>query len=109
MKTIAIMTACLAAGLVSAGASAQTAEQNVSVAVSYADLDLNGSAGQATLARRVHRAALQLCRDSTSWDPMRPLLVSRCLADAKRQAQSQIATAIAGVRPREYGTRLSAR
>lgn len=109
MKAIAIMTAWLAAGAASATASARTAEQQVSIGVSYADLDLSNAAGRATLARRVHRAALQLCRDSTSWDPMRQLLVARCLTDARRQVQTQIAAAITSSRQPGFGTQLSAR
>ena len=109
MKTIAIMTACIAAALASAGASAQTADERVTVAVSHADLDLSQAAGQATLARRIRAAAYRICGDPFGWDPIRLQAVSRCMVEARRSAETQVATAIARVRQRNAGTNLAAR
>jgi UrcA family protein len=109
MKTIAIMTACIAAGLASAGASAQTADERVTVAVSIADLNLGEAAGRATLTRRIRAAAYRICRDPFGWDPIRLQAVSLCMVEARRSAEAQVATAIARARPRATLTDLAVR
>ena len=108
MKTFVLMTACLAAGLASTGASARPTEPRLSVAVPYGDLDLTRAAGRATLQGRIYRASAQVCRQAIGWDPMGSLAASQCLAEARLSARTQVATAIARARQRAPGAQLAA-
>ncbi len=58
MKTLAIITAAL---ILSATATPAMAVDQESSRLSYADIDLNSSKGQAALDRRIDRIARQLC------------------------------------------------
>lgn len=62
--------------------------------VSYADLDLTGSAGHARLNRRVESAAKQLCH-GTDFQPLAGMIRrERCFEAAMASAAPQVAKAI---------------
>ena len=63
--------------------------EQVSVTVSYADLDIDSPAGRKVLQRRISRAADRICRHPS---PFIPMGVARaCRADAMASVQPQLA------------------
>ena len=98
MKAV-LMSLC-AAALVSGSASAEpvlvSSELLPSERVSFADLNINSAAGQATLKRRIRGAAKRVC-ESTGDRRLETYLVTHgCFASAYRNGLRQMNTAIAG-------------
>lgn len=108
MKTILIMTACLAAGFASTGAAAQS-DAPSSVRISYADLDLNGAAGRAALDRRVRGAAAQLCHVEDSAPLARRMEARRCTRETLARGRAMTAVAVARAQGQDGSVRLAAR
>ena len=62
--------------------------------VSYADLDLGSSSGQAALNGRIERAASQLCLEGAHRDVGTKVLEARCFNGAMASAKPQVDRAI---------------
>lgn len=62
--------------------------EQVSVRVSYADLDIGHPAGRQVLERRINRAANAICRDPSPFTPMR--MVQACRTEALASATPQL-------------------
>lgn len=74
-------------------ASAVAAAPPVSLSVSTADLDLGTVSGQAILAKRIDRAATELCAaEVLSQSPDMTRAERRCIKAAKQAVESQIAS-----------------
>ncbi len=69
----------------------------VSVAVSYADLDLSSAQGQARLDRRVRAAVKQLCRTGPNPSLADHMAERECRALARTSADGEVRLAIAKV------------
>lgn len=83
---------------VSAGAQ-ENADQ-VSVSVSYADLDLSGQAGQQRLDARVRAALHKACEGGDEFSLSGKLAKRQCMSVAKGAAAAQVAAALASARNR---------
>jgi UrcA family protein len=98
MKTFLISAAFLSAASLSAPALAESVPAAPSVTVQYGDLDLNTSAGRATLRSRMNAAVRKVCH--IRFDGGVPELFGRpnCLretkADVREKANRIIARAI---------------
>jgi len=68
--------------------------------ISYADLNLSSSEGQARLEQRIESAARSVCRqhETQSGTRMRSPHLSACLANARASAKKQVATIMADQR-----------
>lgn len=83
-----LATVGLAATVASAPATAKD------VTVSYADLDLQTTEGQATLQRRLDRAAEKVCDASDARERMHRQSVRKCYAEATRQSRTSFAAVL---------------
>lgn len=62
--------------------------EQISVRVSYADLDIGHSAGRRILERRISRAANAICRDPSPFTPMR--MMKACRTEALASVEPQL-------------------
>ena len=87
-------------GLFAIPGSASAEPSGKSVAVRYADLDLNTAAGQQQLERRIQRAARQVCAidETNTGTRIRSRDATACYDQALRDVRSHLATAIDGNR-----------
>jgi UrcA family protein len=81
--------AAIAAGLVTLATPAVAG----TAAVTYADLDLTSAAGRAELDKRIDDAAASACKAQTVTGSRisKNSMVERCVSDAKKQINAQIA------------------
>lgn len=68
-----------------------------SIAVGYSDLNMATISGQKTLKRRIASAVKQVCRVGGTRDLASRRQEQRCVEDATRSAQTQLADAGLGV------------
>lgn len=78
-------------GLVSASSHAEP----VSVAVSFADLDLTTLAGERTLRKRVSGAIKTTCGRDVSADVMMEMVRRACIRNASQTAETHVAAVLA--------------
>lgn len=94
MKTISIKAGLAAALVAGAMVSAPvSAAEGHSVMVRYSDLDLSTAEGQATLERRLHKAAERVCGiDSRTFGAVLPSAESRgCYRETVKNFEREIA------------------
>ena len=92
MITYLVAAALLA---VSSPALAKSTGDPIAVRVSYTDLDLTRAHGQATLARRLHRAVMQVCEPATILAPSAVREARLCRRFAWAEAEQALGVAIA--------------
>jgi len=80
LKPILFAAAALASAISVSPAFAKPATPDVRI-VSYADLDLSSSAGQARLERRIQAAVREVCGEAPSFDLARRKAVRDCIAE----------------------------
>ena len=73
------------------------AQDEVSVHVSYADLNLSNPTGLAIFARRIENAVVQICGPKGGMDLNRAALVNSCWTQVGAAAQAQMDRVIAEV------------
>jgi UrcA family protein len=73
-------------------------EDNTSVTVSYADLNLQTPAGAAALEQRVHRAVYEVCGSADDRDLSDWFAQKKCRAEAFKDAGAKMARAVAAAR-----------
>jgi len=76
--------------------------QQLSAAVSYADLDLTTKGGQDVLKMRIKDTAHDLCRQLGEGNTSSTPLLPSCEAGAIRDARAQVRTAVAMATPKGY-------
>lgn len=96
-KTLPVVAALLAAGLLVTPTVSQAAEAN-SVSVSYADLNLGSKVGQHTLQRRIAGAARTVCVIEDSKELALALATNACRGAAIADAQPAYEAAVASAR-----------
>jgi UrcA family protein len=89
--TIAILAAAIGALGLTTPASANTAAFATSERVSYADLDLATTDGQAALQKRVDRAAWRVCRTLSDGSTLNAEGHDACYREARQRINVQIA------------------
>ena len=67
-----------------------TAQEDLSVHVSYADLNLFSATGAATFARRIDAAVATVCGPGGDLDLSRALVVKRCHAEVGADAHARM-------------------
>ncbi len=99
LKPILLAAATLASALSAAPLFAKPATPGVRV-VSYADLDLSSSAGQARLEQRINAAVRDVCGEAPSFDLARLRAVRECRIEtrAKVRVPGQPAPSQSGTR-----------
>ena len=83
----------IAAALLAAGTAPVLAQTNGGLVIKTDDLNLNSTAGRATLERRVDGAGVQLCRNATATGSRSRAAQEQkaCRAEVRRQFEAQFA------------------
>ena len=92
LKPILFAAAALASAVSISPAFAKAATPQVRV-VSYADLDLSSSAGQARLERRINAAVRDVCGEAPSFDLARRQAVAECRTETRANVRTPAAPA----------------
>jgi len=99
LKPILFAAAACASAISASPVLAKAATPGVRI-VSYADLDLSSSAGQARLERRINAAVRDVCGEAPSFDLVRRRAVAECRTQTRDNALRSVPAA-AGL----FGTR----
>ena len=99
MKTFIAMTAAALIATTAGQAFAQPSHDTDAprVAVSYGDLNLNSTAGRATMQQRIEAAVTQVCPERPAMlDLSRQSVVRKCRETARGSAERQLASIYSG-------------
>jgi UrcA family protein len=89
MKTLLPLAALAALAFTAAPAAAEAPAGSATVAVHYADLDLNSRAGVARLDRRIRAAVESACGATSDFDVRGKNEIKRCRADTLAAVAAQ--------------------